>query len=80
MCIRDRLQCEHVFIVDPIDGTRAFIAGERHFSHSLAVARNGLVTAAVVYLPALDRLYTASADGPAMVDGQVIRALSLIHI
>ncbi len=71
-----RLQCEHVFIVDPIDGTRAFIAGERHFSHSLAVARNGLVTAAVVYLPALDRLYTASADGPAMVDGQVIRASS----
>lgn len=69
-----RLKCEHVFIIDPIDGTRAFIAGERHFSHSLAVARNGVVTAAVVYLPALDRLYTASADGPALVDGQVMRA------
>ena len=59
-----RLNCEHVFIIDPIDGTRAFIAGERHFSHSLASARNGVVTAAVVYLPALDRLYTAAADGP----------------
>lgn len=69
-----RLQCEHVFIIDPIDGTRAFIAGERHFSHSLAVAQNGVVTAAVVYLPALDRLYTATADGPALVDGQPIRA------
>ena len=63
-----------MFIIDPIDGTRAFIAGERHFAHSLAVARNGVVTAAVVYLPALDRLYTASSDGPALVDGQPMQA------
>lgn len=68
-----RLSCEHVFIVDPIDGTRAFIAGEETFSHSLAVARNGVVTAGVVYLPALDRLYTASIAAPAMKDGQPIR-------
>ncbi len=69
-----RLGCEHVFIIDPIDGTRAFIAGEKHFAHSLAVARHGVVTAAVVYLPALDRLYTASKDGPALVDGQSMQA------
>jgi myo-inositol-1(or 4)-monophosphatase len=69
-----RLSCEHVFIIDPIDGTRAFIAGEKHFSHSLAVARNGQITAAVVYLPALDRLYTASAESPALVDGAPIYA------
>jgi myo-inositol-1(or 4)-monophosphatase len=67
-----RLDCEHVFIVDPIDGTRAFIAGEKHFSHSLAVARGGKITAAVVYLPALDRLYTATQDGPALCDGAAI--------
>ena len=69
-----RLDCEFVFIIDPIDGTRAFIAGEKHFSHSLAVARNGAVTAAVVYVPALDRLYTATADGPALLDGTLITA------
>jgi myo-inositol-1(or 4)-monophosphatase len=67
-----RLQCEYVFIIDPIDGTRAFIAGERNFSHSLAVARNGEVTAAAVYLPAKDQLFTASLDGPALCDGQAI--------
>jgi len=64
-----RLDTEHQFIIDPIDGTRAFIAGEQHFSHSLAVARNGRITAAVVYLPALDRLYTATDTGPALCDG-----------
>lgn len=68
-----RLDCEHVFIIDPIDGTRAFIAGEKHFAHSLAVARNGEVTAAAVYLPALDRLYTASHDSPALCDGEAVQ-------
>ncbi len=69
-----RLDQAHVFIIDPIDGTRAFIAGERHFSHSLAVARNGEIVAAAVYLPALDRLYLASKDGPALADGEPIHA------
>jgi myo-inositol-1(or 4)-monophosphatase len=63
---------EFAFIIDPIDGTRAFLAGEQHFSHSLAVAQNGVVTAAVVYLPALDQLYTAAHDGPALRDGEPI--------
>ncbi len=69
-----RLECDHVFIIDPIDGTRAFIAGEQTFSHSLAVAYRGTVTAAVVYLPALDRLYTATQNSPALKDGMPIHA------
>lgn len=68
-----RLDTEYQFIIDPIDGTRAFIAGEKHFSHSLAVAHNGKITAAVVYLPALDKLYTATEYGPALCDGQPIK-------
>lgn len=67
-----RLQCERVFILDPIDGTRAFIAGERHFAVSIAVAENGMVIAGAVYLPALDRLYQAGSDSPALCNGQVI--------
>lgn len=67
-----RLARDTVFIIDPIDGTRAFIAGEDGFSHSLAVAHNGRITAAVVYLPALDRIYTASEASPALRDGEPI--------
>lgn len=69
-----RLACEHVFIIDPIDGTRAFIAGEETFSHSLALARGGVVTAGVVYLPALDRIYVCSDSSPPLKDGQPIAA------
>lgn len=70
----DRLSCERVFIIDPIDGTRSFIAGSPTFSHSLAVAHNGQITAAVVYLPMLDRLYTASSQDAPMKNGQPIAA------
>lgn len=69
-----RQSADRVFIVDPIDGTRSFIAGEDSFAHSLAVAERGRVVAGVVYLPAKDRLYTATAHGPAMCDGRPIHA------
>lgn len=75
-----RQAADRVFIVDPIDGTRSFIAGEEHFAHSLAVAERGRVVAAVVYLPAMDRLYTASAATPAMCDGQPVRASTIAGI
>ncbi|MFC2968405.1 3'(2'),5'-bisphosphate nucleotidase CysQ [Acidimangrovimonas pyrenivorans] len=68
-----RLETERLFIIDPIDGTRAFIAGEETFAHSLAVVENGEVLAGVVYLPALDRLYSAAAGEPARRDGAVLR-------
>ena len=69
-----RLSCDHVFIVDPIDGTRSFIEGSRTWAHALAVARQGVVTAAVVYLPLRDKLYAAAAGAGATLNGQRIRA------
>ncbi len=70
----DRLDSEYVFIIDPIDGTRAFIAGERHFAVSIGVAQNGRIIAGAVYMPALDRLYTACETGPALMNGQPVHA------
>lgn len=67
-----RLVCERVFIIDPIDGTRAFIAGEKHFAVSIAVAEKGAVIAGAIYLPALDRVYTARKGGPALCNGETI--------
>ncbi|MEI4471838.1 3'(2'),5'-bisphosphate nucleotidase CysQ [Frigidibacter sp. MR17.24] len=68
-----RLAAERVFIVDPIDGTRAFIAGEEGFCHALAVAERGRITAAAIYLPVRDELFTATEDGPALLNGAPIR-------
>ena len=67
-----RLSNDRVFIIDPIDGTRAFIAGERHFSHSLAIAENGQITAAVVYVPMMDLLFAATEAGNTTLNGENI--------
>ncbi len=60
-----RLSTQKQFIVDPIDGTRSFVAGQKTWAHSLAVAEDGEVTAGVIYLPMLDQLYTAERGGGA---------------
>jgi len=68
-----RLSCERVFIVDPIDGTRSFIEGSGTWAHALAVADRGVVTAAVVYLPARDKMYAAAEGQGAFLNGAPIR-------
>lgn len=65
---------DHVFIIDPIDGTRAFIEGSKTFAHSLAIAHKGHVTTAVVFLPMLDLLYVATNKMPASLNGRPISA------
>src|SRR5690554_6249940 len=65
-----RLQCERVFIVDPIDGTRGFLRGEDYWTISLAVVENGVPVAGVVYAPARDEMYDAYRGGGARLNGQ----------
>ncbi|WP_212522982.1 3'(2'),5'-bisphosphate nucleotidase CysQ [Actibacterium sp. MT2.3-13A] len=69
----DRLGAERVFIVDPLDGTRAFVKGERAFANVLAVAEAGEVIAAAVFLPMLDRMFSASRGQGAALNGAPIR-------
>ncbi len=69
-----RLTAERVFIVDPIDGTRAFVAGEKTWAHSLAVVEKGRVIAACVFLPARDKLYLAAEDHGATLNSRKIQS------
>ncbi len=62
------------FILDPIDGTRAFIEGQEGFSHAIAVVEGGAVVAAVVHLPVLGLTYSATAGGAALLNGEPIAA------
>src|SRR5690606_22715445 len=68
-----RLQCERVFIVDPIDGTRGFLRGEDSWTVSLAVVENGVPVAGVVYAPVRDEMYDGLKGGGARLNGQLIR-------
>ncbi len=67
-----RLSCDTLFVVDPIDGTRAFIAGEKTWCVSVAVVHRGQPVAGVLVAPAFDEEFTASVDEPALKNGKPI--------
>ncbi|MEM7640997.1 MAG: 3'(2'),5'-bisphosphate nucleotidase CysQ [Pseudomonadota bacterium] len=67
-----RLSHDRVFVVDPIDGTRAFIDGEKNWSHSLAIVENGVPIAAAIYVPMRDILYLAVRGQGATRNGEPI--------
>ncbi|GMB81365.1 3'(2'),5'-bisphosphate nucleotidase CysQ [Shinella zoogloeoides] len=69
-----RLDCETVFVIDPIDGTRAFIAGKDIWCVSAAVVHHGRPVAGVLFAPSLGEVFTAVADGPALKNGSPIAA------
>jgi myo-inositol-1(or 4)-monophosphatase len=74
------------WIVDPIDGTINFSHGLPFWCCSVAVRRGEKVLAGAVFAPMLNEIYTATADGPAELNGSQIRvsetqklADSLLH-
>lgn len=68
-----RLGHDRVFIVDPIDGTRAFMNGLDTWCVSAAVTENGRTLAGVLYAPSLDELYVATSDGRVEKNGTPLR-------
>jgi myo-inositol-1(or 4)-monophosphatase len=63
----DRLHRRRVWIVDPIDGTRSFIAGRPEFTISIGLAEQGAVVVGVVYNPAREELFWAIRGAGAYV-------------
>jgi myo-inositol-1(or 4)-monophosphatase len=72
----DKTRCDAdiVFIVDPIDGTRSFLNHHENFATSIAIARGGVVTDAVVHLPAKDLIFSAKLDAGAWLNSEPIKA------
>jgi len=72
----DRLTRDTVFVVDPIDGTRAFIAGKDTWCVSVAVVHHGKPVAAALVAPAYDEEFTALPTGSAMKNGKPLAVSS----
>lgn len=68
-----RLDHERVFIIDPIDGTRSFADGSDIWAHSIAIVENGEPIAAVIYLPARSKMFSAARGTGAFLNGGPIR-------
>jgi len=69
-----RLGARRVWVVDPIDGTRAFIAGREDWSVSAALVVDGRPVAAALYAPATNELFLSVAGSGATRNGALIQA------
>ncbi|KAA2236244.1 inositol monophosphatase family protein [Salinarimonas soli] len=67
-----RLDRRLVWIVDPIDGTRAFLNGHQDWSVAIGLLLDGEPVLGVVYGPALNAYYEAVAGEGATLNGQPI--------
>ncbi|HZZ62520.1 MAG TPA: 3'(2'),5'-bisphosphate nucleotidase CysQ [Roseiarcus sp.] len=68
----ERLKRRTLLIVDPIDGTRAFVGGDPRWAVSVALVADGRPVAAVVHMPALGETYAAARGAGAKVNGAPI--------
>lgn len=65
----ERLTRERVFVVDPIDGTRAFLRGEDEWAVSIAVVAAGRPIVAALLQPPTGKLMTAASGSGAHCAG-----------
>ncbi len=65
----DRLARRTLLIVDPIDGTRAFVGGDPRWAVSVALVADGRPVAGVVHAPALGETFVAARGGGATLNG-----------
>ena len=69
-----RLQRTEVWVVDPIDGTRAYLAGLAEWVIAAALVRFGRPLVAALYAPVSDELFLSVAVGGATLNGAPIKA------
>jgi myo-inositol-1(or 4)-monophosphatase len=69
-----RLRRADVWVVDPIDGTRAYLAGLPDWAISVALVNAGRPVVAALYAPVTDELFLSIAGAGATLNGVPINA------
>jgi len=71
---------DHVWIIDPLDGTTNFVHGFPVFAVSIALQVRGELEAAVIYDPTRQEMFTAARGAGAQLDGRRIRVSGATHL
>jgi myo-inositol-1(or 4)-monophosphatase len=71
---RSSAEARLLWIVDPIDGTRAYLAGQPDWAISAALVADGRPVLAAVFAPVSDELFIAVVGGGATRNGSPIAA------
>lgn len=71
------IEAEHLWVIDPLDGTNNFAHRVPHFAVSVAYYRGGTPMVGVVHNPISGDTYTAQRGGGATHNGHPIKAASI---
>ncbi|MCK9516513.1 MAG: inositol monophosphatase family protein [Ottowia sp.] len=71
---------DHVWIIDPLDGTRNFIHGYPVYCVSIGLAIRGRIEQAVIYDPTRNDLFTATRGRGAYMNNRRMRVSKRIHL
>lgn len=69
-----RLEKSRIWIVDPIDGTRSFVAGKEDWAVCAALVEEGRPVLGAVFVPATGELFAAALGNGATRNGTAISA------
>ncbi len=69
----DRPEAEHVWVLDPIDGTKSFIAGRPLFGTLIALLRDGAPILGIIDHPALRERWVGARGRPTRMNGKPVR-------
>jgi myo-inositol-1(or 4)-monophosphatase len=69
-----RLEKSHVWIVDPLDGTREFVKGIPEFCVSIGYVENGRPVVGGIHNPATQETFIGAIDSGVFYNGQPARA------
>jgi myo-inositol-1(or 4)-monophosphatase len=76
----ERLNHKRVFVLDPIDGTSAFIAQRPQFAIVIGVVENGRAIAGAIYNPIADKMYLGGDGAPATLNGEPMRVTDVASL
>ncbi len=72
----DTRVAKRTWVVDPIDGTRAYMSGKPYWCIGLGVLETGKARVGVVYAPDLDEMYEARVGGGSFLNGEALSVTS----
>ncbi len=71
---KERADSEYVWVLDPLDGTRAFVTGRPTFGTLIALIRNGAPLLGVIDMPVLNDRWVGVMGRPTTLNGETVQA------
>jgi inositol-phosphate phosphatase/L-galactose 1-phosphate phosphatase/histidinol-phosphatase len=71
---KERADAEYVWVLDPLDGTRAFVTGRPTFGTLVALTRNGAPILGLIDMPILGDRWIGAVGRPTTLNGDKVEA------